>query len=318
MEYESRTRRADPYGQWLPPFAPGITDANADYVPGVWHSANGPVYGMWLANAANPPPMTYQPIPFPNPTMVHPPNLPLPFPAVTTSPFTGAAHTNPAADAAATGNRHAPGTNAALNNGTNDGNGVQHAHGHAHGHIHVQGPDGQQHFLNLVIVPRQAQAGFLRRCTAQLIDFVFISIIALLLGGDGIISALDSIESSGILQTGDSDAIEAEFLRLAENFAVEHLLMYYVVMCAYDVLSTWIFKGASLGKLIMGLRIVGLHDTQRPQWYQFLLRGVLKTVECKSMSIAATGTGLSLTTRLTIPRNACHTKTHTNSSDSYF
>eukprot|EP00041_Stephanoeca_diplocostata_P003342 m.33697 g.33697 ORF g.33697 m.33697 type:complete len:87 (+) comp14251_c0_seq3:348-608(+) len=23
----------------------------------------------------------------------------------------------------------------------------------------------------------------------------------------------------------------------------------------------------------------GLHDTQRPQWYQFLLRGVLKTVE---------------------------------------
>lgn len=113
----------------------------------------------------------------------------------------------------------------------------------------------------------------MRRLASELLDLVMIAVIVMMVAGDFIEDLLDSIEGDAVTDF----ELENMIFQEVEKFVRSHIIPFYLIMYSYDALATFTTGGATVGKLVMGLRIKTVPDAAVPTAKQFLIRSVVKT-----------------------------------------
>jgi len=268
-------------GVYKPPIVPGGSHASADYIPGLYYTPAGPVYGMFI------------------PSLVQ-----YAAPAVPPAGFgwtvggVGAPAVSPPGHGAPPVIARPP------------------EHGdHPVHRASVRGhPDESDHrpMLARVVITdlsRVRPASFFRRLVSELIDLCVISVMLILIMGDAVIEILDKVEAidpSAISGT----KLEAILYEHADDFVTHHLVSYYVVMLCYYMMSNIILRGRTVGKFVCGLQVVQYPSGLPVTWIQIMIRAVVKTMEWAFAMLlmlmsAMCGNGRCLHDRLSFTHVVC-------------
>jgi len=129
---------------------------------------------------------------------------------------------------------------------------------------------------------RLVRASLARRFLAEVLDVLFVTVLASSLCGDisGIIDA-DAFENMRDLPPLPAAFAAVPELALLWQIYTPQVLVffvtYYVVMGCYQALATWVGGGSSLGKWVVGIQVVHLASGRPPSLACCILRSMAKT-----------------------------------------
>lgn len=101
-----------------------------------------------------------------------------------------------------------------------------------------------------------ALAGPISRCLAWVVDFIVVAVLVILVGRVISIFSLFSPDLAGGIAA----------------------VTYFVLTIGYGIVTEWLWRGQTLGKRVLRLRVMDLHGL-RLQFHQVLMRNLLRAVD---------------------------------------
>eukprot|EP00040_Diaphanoeca_grandis_P033521 m.205691 g.205691 ORF g.205691 m.205691 type:complete len:138 (-) comp32921_c1_seq1:141-554(-) len=103
---------------------------------------------------------------------------------------------------------------------------------------------------------------------------VFIGTVLLMFAGGMLEPIIEAVEATHLSDA----ALEMLVYKEVEKFILNHLVPSYVLMILIEVSFCVITGGATLGKLVCGLRVVQFPSREKPTFLQFVGRAITKSL----------------------------------------